>query len=325
MSFDTVVVHVGKPSVDILVYKELICSVSSYFRGSINHSFLGVKDGAIYLRDVSETTFRTFLAWCHLQCLPISPNDDLLVSSDHRRKSNKFTNDTINSNPLIGRGRPRKRMFDEYVAGRSPYFRKMAAEEVDNLYHKNPSWQAKYQEVVKSLIRLYIFANKYSIHQLKDDVMSTYIGYCISYGFYPDPDDVEIIELVYKNLPPTSMLSRYLVLSTIYFWTPANLTLESGKLDRLHPRFTRDVMTAQAQRSLPPNDGETNITKVVPHLAKYGLVNSCIFHEHLNVNEKYCRHRLTNSKFIFNGLLNACVKEADAVLAKPTQDGHGHR
>jgi hypothetical protein len=308
-------VRVGKPSVEILVYKDLVCSVSSYFRGAIGRSFLGVKEGTITLRDVSETTFRTFLAWCHAQCLPSSVPDVLLAPSDHFKDKAEIRN-VVSTKNLVMRGRPKKRIFDEYISGKSPVLRTLGADEVDKSFHGNASWQAQYQEVVKALVRLYIFADRYCIPQLRDDVMSTYIGYCISYGLYPDPDDVEVIDLAYSKLPATATLSRYFVLSTIYFWTPAKLTLESGKLERLHPGFTLDVMTAQAQRGQPPEEGETDASKTVPHLAKYGLRNSCVFHEHKTIEEGYCRHRLAHNKFIFDGLLDACVREAEGILSK---------
>jgi hypothetical protein len=212
-----------------------------------------------------------------------------------------------------------KRVFDEYVSGRSPYLRKMSADEVDRRFDNNPSWHATYQEVVKSLIRLYIFANKYSIDQLRDDVMSTYMGYCITYGLYPDPDDADAIQLAYANLPASATLSRFFVLSTIYFWSPAKHTIESGKLNGLHKRFILDVMVAQAQRGQPPNKNETKMNKTVPQLARHGLKNSCVFHEHLNVTEEECRCRLANSKFVFDALLNGCVKEAEKTVSTGTR------
>jgi hypothetical protein len=103
MSFDTVVVRVGKPSVEILVYKDLVCSVSSYFRGAIGRSFLGVKEGTITLRDVSETTFRTFLAWCHAQCLPSSVPDVLLAPSDHFKDKAEIRNVVSTKNLVMRR------------------------------------------------------------------------------------------------------------------------------------------------------------------------------------------------------------------------------
>jgi hypothetical protein len=317
MNFDMVLVRVGKPAVDIMVYRHLICSVSNFFRGAIDRSFLGVKEGTITLRDVNEATFRTFLAWLHAQCLSSSTPAPLLGFPSAPKVATKTTGDDVNvKQKLKGRGRPRKRIFDEYVSGKSPVLRVLGPEELDRRFHKNPAWQKTYQEVVKALVRLYVFADRYSIPQLRDDVMSTYIGYCISFGLYPDPDDIEVIDLAYSKLPATAMLSRYLVLSTIYFWTPVKLTLESGKLERLHPGFTLDVMTAQAQRGQPPEKGETDATKLVPRLAKYGLKNSCVFHEHQVFDEDTCRHRLANSKFVFDGLLDACVKEAETIVAK---------
>jgi hypothetical protein len=316
MNFDTVLVRVGKPSVNIQVYRHLICSVSTFFSGAIDRSFLGVKEGTITLRDVSETTFRTFLVWLHSQCLPSSTPEAVLGFSNSPKVNTKITVDAVKTKLLTGRGRPRKRIFDEYVSGKSPVLRAIGPEELDRRFHKDPAWQATYQETVKALVRLYIFADRYNIPQLRDDVMSAYIGYCISYGLYPDPDDIEVIDLAYSKLPATSLLSRYFVLSTIYFWTPVKLTLESGKLERLHPGFTLDVMTAQAQRGQPPEEGETDATKIVPQLAKYGLRNSCVFHEHQALDENQCRHRLTHSKFIFDGLLEACGKEAETVVSK---------
>lgn len=316
MNFDTVLVCVGKPSVDILVYRHLICSVSTFFSGAIDRSFLGVKEGTITLRDVSEATFRTFLVWLHSQCLPSSTPEALLGFSNPLNVNKKTTVDAIETKLLTGRGRPRKRIFDEYVSGKSPVLRAIGPEELERRFHKNPTWQATYQETVKALVRLYIFADRYSIPQLRDDVMSTYIGYCISYGLYPDPEDIEVIDLAYSKLPATALLSRYFVLSTIYFWAPVKITLESGKLERLHPGFTLDVMTAQALRGQPPEAGETDATKTVPQLAKYGLRNSCVFHEHQSLDESQCRHRLTHSKFIFDGLLDACVKEAETINSR---------
>ena len=309
MSSDIVIVRVGDASVDFSVHKDILFSVSRFFHRAWDRSFLGVKERIITLRDVSEATFRIFLTWCYAQCLPGTNYQDVLASDKALSPSEK-------------RSRA-KRMFDDYVSGKSPYLRKWAPDEVDKRFHNNPTWHATYQEVVKSLVRLYIFAHKYSIDQLRDDVMSTYMGYCVSYGLYPDPDDVDIIELAYANLPTTSLLSRYFVLSTVYFWTPIKATLESGKLERLHRRFVLDVMTTQAQRGQPPNKGESSATKLVPNLARYGLKNSCVFHEHLSTSEQDCRYRMATSKFIFDGMLDACVKEAELSLSKASRSRSG--
>ncbi|KAL5121702.1 hypothetical protein ACEQ8H_000389 [Pleosporales sp. CAS-2024a] len=310
------ILRVGKPAVEIVVYRHLLCSVSSFFGGSIERSFLGVKEGTITLRDVSEATFRTFLAWLHSQCLPSSLPEPILGAPELAHVATKAA-DTA-TQYVTGRKGSRKRIFDEYVSGRSPVLRLVGQEELERRFHRNPKWQTTYQEVVKALVRLYIFADRYNIAQLRDDVMSTYIGYCISYGLYPDPEDTEVIELAYSRLGANAMLPQYLVLCTIYFWTPERLTLESKKLEQLHGKFTLDVMTAQARRGQRREAGETETeaTKAVPRLAKHGLENSCVFHEHQALDGTACRGRLTSSKFIFDGLLDACVKEASAIVAK---------
>jgi|TARA_R110002003_G_scaffold95_1_gene7232 hypothetical protein len=320
MNFEMVTVRVGENSIDFAVHKDILFSVSRYFRRAWDRSFLGVRERIITLRDVSEGTFRTFLAWCYAQSLPGTTYADVLVPSEQY----EATEIGVSGKSSVAKRRTAKRIFDEYVAGRSPYLRKMSPDEVDRRFDNNPSWHATYQEVVKSLIRLYIFANKYSIDQLRDDVMSTYMGYCITYGLYPDPDDVEAIELAYMNLPANATLSRYFVLSTIYFWSPAKHTLESRKLEGLHKRFILDVMVAQAQRGQPPNKSETKANKTVPQLARHGLKNSCVFHEHLAITEEACRCRLANSKFVFDVLLDGCAKEAEKNISMASRQRFGH-
>ncbi|KAF2024932.1 hypothetical protein EK21DRAFT_77713 [Setomelanomma holmii] len=150
------------------------------------------------------------------------------------------------------------------------------------------------------------------------------MGYCITYGLYPDPDDMDVINLAYLNLPESATLSRYFVTSTIYFWSPTKQTLESRKLEGLHKKFILDVMVAQAQRSQPPNKSETKASKLVPQLARHGLKNSCVFHEHLLTTEEDCRCRLANSKFIFEAILDGCAKDAEGNLSRASRSRFGH-
>jgi hypothetical protein len=66
MSFDIVTIRVDDPAVDIPVFKDLICSVTPYFAGAFDNDFRESRERLISLPDVSESTFRTFLAWAHL-------------------------------------------------------------------------------------------------------------------------------------------------------------------------------------------------------------------------------------------------------------------
>jgi hypothetical protein len=69
MSFDLVTVRVGSPdkAVDIPVYRELLSSVSPYFRDAFEGGFKEAAAGIIPLTDVTEATFRIFLQWAHAQ------------------------------------------------------------------------------------------------------------------------------------------------------------------------------------------------------------------------------------------------------------------
>jgi hypothetical protein len=44
------------------------------------------------------------------------------------------------------------------------------------LYYENEMWTDKYRMGVVSNLRLYIFADKYSVHQLRDDIMTAMLG-----------------------------------------------------------------------------------------------------------------------------------------------------
>jgi hypothetical protein len=59
MSLDIVTLRIGEPAsaVDIPVYREVITSVSPYFKEASDHT--------ITLTDANEQTVRIFLQWAH--------------------------------------------------------------------------------------------------------------------------------------------------------------------------------------------------------------------------------------------------------------------
>jgi hypothetical protein len=79
MSYEVVTIRVGKPevSIDFQVYRDLLISVSAYFRGAFAGGFKEAVDGVIPLTDVSEGTFRVFLQWAHAQMF--SPGSGALI------------------------------------------------------------------------------------------------------------------------------------------------------------------------------------------------------------------------------------------------------
>jgi hypothetical protein len=74
-----VTVRIGQPNttVDVPVQRELISSVSLYFRSAFDGAFRETTEGVIPLTDVTEETFQIFLKWAHAQLR--SPDSDVSV------------------------------------------------------------------------------------------------------------------------------------------------------------------------------------------------------------------------------------------------------
>ncbi|ORY16108.1 hypothetical protein BCR34DRAFT_137245 [Clohesyomyces aquaticus] len=74
-------------------------------------------------------------------------------------------------------------------------------------------------EITVAFLELYIFADRYSVHQFRDDILSALFGYCIASRWWPDPN-VDLINNAYENLPPTAQFIRFLVIPFSYFFNP---------------------------------------------------------------------------------------------------------
>jgi hypothetical protein len=190
MSFDLVNVRVGEPNktVDFPVYRELLSSVSPYFRSAFEESFKEVADRIIPLTDVSNSTFRAFVQWAHAQLLSSQngqiPNHSILDDTPDHVVSKVETdmhdaNETINagSSPVhhdsCVSGCRVTKVFDEYGYQTLP----ISYEWLDHLYMKRVSWLEKYRPVPLSYLRLFIVADKYSVHQQRDDILTSMIGH----------------------------------------------------------------------------------------------------------------------------------------------------
>jgi hypothetical protein len=58
---------VGEEEKAFMVYKELVCFHSEYFRGAFEGSFRESEEKSIVLADVTESTFRLFQVWLYAQ------------------------------------------------------------------------------------------------------------------------------------------------------------------------------------------------------------------------------------------------------------------
>ncbi len=295
MSFDIIQVSVGEPAVIIPVYKDIICSVAPYFQGACNHNFRDAEDRVISLTDIDEPTFRLFLRWCHSQVRPISNNEGHFTVDDcivHRFKT------------------PGDFLFDEYNTAIPQHFKNTTSEERNRLYYKNPNWISSYQRISRSLLKLYIFADRYCVDQLRDDVLSALMGYALYWQWWLDPEDIEFINMAYDALPSSSPFLRFIVMPNCYFWQPPESAKDLAQLEALHPRFLLEVIGAKARREEGLYEGSIGQIGSLPNNAEDGLADSCLFHEHLVFNREECRKRLMERPFIFQGLIDVSLEEA---------------
>jgi hypothetical protein len=302
MNFELVTVRVGEPPVDIPVYRDLICSVAPYFKGAFNSSFCEAEDRTINLPDVRESTFRAFLEWCHLLLHPspdghefITPKDldEAVKGSDFRYPESKKS------------GVP-KAAFDQFSEKPHPFVASLTYKERQTRFYDNDEWQSRYVTVIEAFLDLYIFADKYSVDQLRDDLVSALAEYCLAWGYWPDIY-VKIVNHAYANLPSSSRFIHYLVAVIVCFWIPPKSPKEVEALKQLNPMFAFDLIMGHGLK--------TQHAQVFPESAAEakGLKDSCVFHEHL-VFGKSCRERLGSSASIFKGLADACIKAAGCAI-----------
>ncbi|KAH7122610.1 hypothetical protein B0J11DRAFT_437495, partial [Dendryphion nanum] len=135
--------------------------------------------------------------------------------------------------------------------------------------------------------------------------MTTIIGDCHAWGWWPDPDlTTDIVNTAYDNLPSDSTFTRYLVSSWAYLFAPSKRTASTEQVHRgLHPDFLYDMVIFQTRRL----KGE---------MAQFGEAHadSCCFHEHSIFNHDECRQRLKNNTYIFAALIDACMAEPELDL-----------
>jgi hypothetical protein len=74
-----VIIRISQPktTVDVPVHRELLSSVSPYFRSTSEGAFRETTEGVIPLADVTEETSQIFLKWAHAQLR--SPDSDVSV------------------------------------------------------------------------------------------------------------------------------------------------------------------------------------------------------------------------------------------------------
>ncbi|KAI4639051.1 hypothetical protein J4E93_009541 [Alternaria ventricosa] len=311
MDLDTVTVRVGEAdtAVDITVYRDILSAVSPYFRSAFDGPFVEATDRSICLTDVTNETFRMFLQWAHSQKCQLSngaafPQHAILVQKPTRKNVEQTTPGSAELQlPHRTSSSPDAKTLPDTT---------VALDELDehdglrSLYHTDPEWINGYRLSLLSFLRLYVFADKYNVPQLRDDVLTAMIAQSNAWNWWPDIDR-ELLDSAHENLPPSSKFIRLFVLSTAYCWLLQPETCSATRIRtmmEMNEEFAFDVIVVQNQMLKDKISSEG-----MPLWLEDAVPNSCVLHEHRVQDAEKCRKRIRDQSQIFTGLIEMCAQD----------------
>jgi hypothetical protein len=110
--------------------------------------------------------------------------------------------------------------------------------------------------------------------------------------------------LAYDYLPDSTKFYQFMVTITAYLWPQApgeHFVARTRRLRKWHPDFAFDVM---AKWIMMLDDEEA-----VEWSEYEELLNSCLFHEHLALDQDRCRERIKDKGLVFSVIIKECAKE----------------
>lgn len=190
------------------------------------------------------------------------------------------------------------------------YHTSTLSEAQSDAFHTHPTWLAHYCAMIMTIARLYIFADKYRMTQLKDDIMTVLVVQCSAWGWWPYPA-ADLMSLIYGNLPRDCGLIQFLVLSAAFMWVTHRYGHCEEKLlaiRDMHPDFAFDISIALADwlKDRHDWDGERTLAVYFDKCQN----TSCPFHDHLLLDKDACRKRIANPPYIFTGMIEAFAEAA---------------
>jgi hypothetical protein len=177
----------------------------------------------------------------------------------------------------------------------------------EDMYFEDTQWKKNHLMVQTSSLNLFIFADKYSVHQLRDHVITALLGQANTWHWSPDPNQ-ELITKAYDNLPESAKFHKFMVHCTAHWWLAEpgqDLAARMRSLVEWSPASAFGVSHVPAriiQKCSKESDGRYY------HLADC-IDDSCFFHEHLVHDETGCRERFRNKTHVFAELIDACAKD----------------
>jgi hypothetical protein len=120
------------------------------------------------LTDVTEQTFRIFLQWVQAQLRP--SGSQVRIPGPHvLRRTLPCPTEDVRIRVVET---PMDKAFDEEGYRIHP----LIDEDREKFFYKDEYWCKNYQMSIVSYLKLYIFADKYSVHQLRDDTITAILG-----------------------------------------------------------------------------------------------------------------------------------------------------
>jgi hypothetical protein len=173
---DTAVVNVGDPPVAISISKGTMCSVAPYFNNYFNGPFKEGGTKFISLPDVTERCFNVFLDWAQVHVETI--HHFKLASSSALGETDLMELDEAISNAEWLSNQSTRICPAGYCNATTDYDSHCCAQygkkslDTDEEGQAHIKDAAEIDSVLGPLLELYIFADKYSVHQLRDDILT---------------------------------------------------------------------------------------------------------------------------------------------------------
>tara|TARA_R110002003_G_scaffold95_1_gene7234 strand:+ start:10143 stop:10826 length:684 start_codon:yes stop_codon:yes gene_type:complete len=221
--------------------------------------------------------------------------------------------DSTQTDPLKTKRILPNKAFDELDYQTQP----LSDSQLQKLY-EDERWTDKYRMGVVSYLSLYIFADKYSVHQLRDDIMTAMLGQTYDWNWFPEPDE-DLLILAYDNLPESAKFLRFMVLCAAYCWVTEDTADCRERLALLRlwrQEFALEVAVALAEAvQINHKDEPTTF----PGFLGKDSQDSCVFHEHLEHDKDSCRKRIRNKAHVFAELIEACARDGISMAMEHTE------
>ena len=317
MDLDTVVICLEDDE-ESVVQRALLTSVSTYFHNAFGVRFQEAYGGSIFLEGVTEPLFRMFLHWLHAQGLQYSteakalPLDTLLLPEEAEHLlfviNKAGFEDPTEEKPGEIDGDSTTYAFDQSGFHRT-------GKTYQALYHTYTTWLKNLNRFDISVARLFVSADRYGVLQLRDDILTAWLGQSWQWDWSPviHPN---LVILTRDHLPVSSQFVKFLASSIAWngFYPGSSSDADAAKMRALHvlsPGLTLEAAIVLAQKLESSGSDDLDISVSVGQ----NIPSAYNFHDHVSLTHEQCRHRISTRQHIFRAVLEACLQDAMAPSA----------